>query len=111
MRRLPLKLAALAGFGLLCAGAGYAPPAAAATHVSVGLRIGAAPPPSRFERMPRHRSGYAWAPGYWRWDARARGYVRVGGYWVPSRSGRDYRLAGRLDGRYGGRFQHDDWRR
>ena len=69
MTRTPLKLALLAGLGLSFAGAMYAPPAAARTQVAVGVRIGVAPPPPRFERVPPPRRGYVWAPGYWRWNA------------------------------------------
>lgn len=86
------KLALLAGLGLALTTVGYAPPAAARTHVSVNLAIGA-PPPPRIERVPPPRAGYVWAPGYWRWNAPARRHVWVRGYWVQARPGYHYRPA------------------
>lgn len=88
MNKLPLKLALLAGFGLSLAGALYAPPATA--QVSVGINIGVAPPPPRYERVPPMRRGYAWAPGYWRWDRYANRHVWSGGHWVHARPGYRY---------------------
>ena len=111
MHRLPLKLAALAGLGLLCSGVGYAPPASAAPQVSLGIGIELAPPPTRFERPPPARRGYVWAPGYWRWDARARGYVWARGYWVQARPGWHYHRADWVHGRHGWEFQPGGWRR
>jgi len=93
MIRVPLKLALLAGLGLSFAGAIYAPPAAARTQVAVGINVGVAPPPVRFERVPPPRRGYVWAPGYWRWNAPARRHVWVGGSWVQVRPGYRYRPA------------------
>ena len=93
MTRLPLKLALLAGLGLGFAGAIYAPPAAARTHVAVGVSIGVPPPPVRYERVPGPRRGYVWAPGYWRWNAHAHRHVWVGGNWVHARPGYRYHPA------------------
>ena len=92
MTRTPLKLALLAGLGLSFAGAIYAPPATAHTRVAVGVRIGVPPPPVRIEHVAPRR-GYTWAPGYWRWNARAHRHVWVGGYWVHARPGYHYRPA------------------
>lgn len=93
MTRIPLKLALLAGLGLTFAGAIYAPSAAARTHVAVGISIGVAPPPVRFERVPPPRRGYVWAPGYWRWNGHAHRHAWVGGSWVHARPGYRYRHA------------------
>jgi len=57
----------------------------------VGVSIGVAPPPLRIERVGV-RVGYAWAPGYWRWNGHR--HVWVGGYWVPARAGYRYVGAG-----------------
>lgn len=54
------------------------------------VRIGP-PPPPRVEVIPRARPGYAWVPGYQRWDGRRYVWVRGqyrrpprrGGVWVP----------------------------
>ncbi len=101
---LPLKLALLAGLGMTFAGVTYAPPAAA--QVAVGVRIG--PPAPRFERAPPPRRGYAWAPGYWRYDGHR--HVWAGGYWVRARPGYRYAPARWVHGRGGWRFHHGYWR-
>ena len=95
MNRMTLKLAVLTGLGLGAAMTLVTPPAMAAEHVSVGvgIDIGVAPPPPRFVRAPPSRRGYVWAPGYWRWDARARRHVWAGGYWMRARPGYRYRPA------------------
>jgi hypothetical protein len=93
MNSMTLKLALLAGLGLGAATM-YAPPAMAAqVSVGVGIGIGVAPPPPRFERVPPPRRGYAWAPGYWRWDARVHRHVWVGGTWMRARPGYRYHPA------------------
>lgn len=83
------KLGLLAAFALAFAGAGMAPTAAAA-QVSVGVEVGVPPPAVRYARVPPPRAGYIWAPGYWRWNPRARRHVWVGGYWVHARPGYRY---------------------
>ncbi|MGP1667508.1 MAG: hypothetical protein ACTS5I_16705, partial [Rhodanobacter sp.] len=103
MMRTPLKLALLAGFGLAFAGTTYAPPAAARTQVVISTRVGATPPPPRYERVPAYRHGYVWAPGYWQWSARAHRYHWTGGSWVVARRGQHYQAAGWV--RHG-----NDWR-
>lgn len=111
MTRIPLKLALLAGLGLTFAGAMYAPPAAAHTQVAVGINIGVAPPPPRFERLPPARRGYVWAPGYWRWDGYAHRHVWVGGTWVRVHPGRHYRPARWVQHGRQWRFQPGYWGR
>jgi hypothetical protein len=111
MLRSPLKFALLAGFGLSLAGALYAPPATAHTRVAVGVSIGVAPPPARFERVPPPRRGYVWAPGYWRWNAPAHRHVWVGGYWVRMRPGYHYRPAHWVRHGHDWRFRGGYWSR
>lgn len=62
-------------------------PVSARTWVDVS--VGIAPPAPRFERVVV-RPGYAWSPGYWRWNGAC--HVWVGGYWLPARAG--YRYVG-----------------
>jgi hypothetical protein len=51
----------------------------------INISIGAAPPPVRYEAVPAPRSGYVWAPGYWRWqDPR---HVWTNGRWIEARPG------------------------
>jgi len=104
MNPLARKLAVLTGLGLALGSAAYVPEAAARTQVSV--QIGVAPPPARFERVPPPRRGYAWAPGYWRWDPYARRHVWVTGRWVPAHPGYRYRPAGWI--RYGNNWRFHD---
>lgn len=107
MKKMPLKLALLAGLGVAFAGASYAPPAAAQVYVTT--RVGVAPPPPRYERIPRARPGYVWAPGYWRWDGRR--HVWAGGYWVRGRPGYNWRPAYWDHGHDGWRFRRGYWAR
>ncbi|WP_242107123.1 hypothetical protein [Luteimonas aquatica] len=62
--------------------------AQAAGFVGVSVRV--APPPPRHERVVV-RPGYAWTPGYWRWNGRR--HVWVAGGYVPARAGYVYRPA------------------
>lgn len=92
---------------LLCAliAAGSAAMPAAA---QINIIIGQAPPPARYEAVPAPRSGYAWAPGYWRWDDKRHVWSdgrwimeRPGSYWVADRweprNGRHYYRPGRWE--------------
>lgn len=47
-----------------------------------------APPAPRYERVPRARPGYIWAPGYWDW--RGNRHEWVPGSWVRARHGYVY---------------------
>jgi hypothetical protein len=110
MKNTYLKLALVAALGLGFAGATmYAPPASAQVYVTT--RVGVAPPPPRYERIPRARPGYVWAPGYWRWDGRVRRHVWAGGYWVHARPGYAWRPGGWDHGRDGWRFRNGYWAR
>lgn len=42
-----------------------------------------APPPPRYEAVPRHRRGMAWVPGHWEW--RGHRHVWMQGHWVKAR--------------------------
>ncbi|HEY2739773.1 MAG TPA: YXWGXW repeat-containing protein [Thermoanaerobaculia bacterium] len=53
----------------------------ASAGVSVGIRVGAAPPPLRQEVVSaRPGPDYAWIPGSWEW--RHHDYAWVGGRWA-----------------------------
>jgi hypothetical protein len=107
MTKLTHKLALLAGLGLAIGAVSYAPPAPAASYVSV--TVGTRPPPPRYERIPSARPGYAWAPGYWNW-AGAR-YVWVGGHWYAPRHGYVYASPRWVPAGRGWRFERETWRR
>jgi len=109
MKNLSLKFALLAGLGVAFAGASYAPPASAQVYVTE--RVGIAPPPPRFERVPPPRVGYVWAPGYWRYDGRLHRHVWANGYWVRGRPGYTWRPAYWSRGPGGWRFRNGYWAR
>ena len=79
-----LLVSALMAAGLL-GGAALPLPSIAA----VDIYVNTAPPPPRHERVPDHRSGYVWAPGYWNWQGNR--HVWVKGHWVKERHGYSYR--------------------
>jgi hypothetical protein len=56
---------------------------AAAQNFSV--TIGTAPPAPQYEVVPPPRAGYAWAPGYWRWEHNH--HVWEAGHWMEHREG------------------------
>jgi len=41
------------------------------------------PPPLKTETPPAARSGYIWAPGYWKWEGGE--HVWVEGHWIETR--------------------------
>lgn len=47
-----------------------------------------APPQPRYERVPRLRPGYVWAPGYWDWRGNRHEWIR--GTWLRDRPGFTY---------------------
>jgi hypothetical protein len=49
------------------------------------VEVDVAPPPDRVEHVPPPRTGYVWAPGYWRWDHGHHVWVR--GHWIHERHG------------------------
>ena len=60
-------------------------PAAAQVRGTIVLDV--APPAPRVEVVPAPRVGYAWAPGYWRWDEPRRTHVWVEGRYIEQRPG------------------------
>jgi hypothetical protein len=62
--------------------------APAQAQVSVGVRIGIAPPPLRIDPPHRHRHGYIWIPGFWNWNGQQ--HVWIDGYWEIARPGYAY---------------------
>jgi len=51
----------------------------------LNIIIGVAPPIPRIEVVPAPRVGYAWAPGYWRWEGQR--HVWATGHWIQARPG------------------------
>ena len=81
---IPARRAAFAAAFALTVGAllGVHPGAAQA---AIGIDIDVAPPAPRVIVAPPPRAGFAWAPGYWRWNGHA--HVWHEGYWVRERRG------------------------
>ena len=71
--------------------------------------IDVAPPAPRVEVVPAPRSGYVWAPGYWRWTGHK--HVWVNGSWVHERHGWHYapHTWAQHDGRW--HYEEGGWRR
>jgi len=107
MKTLARTFAVLTALGLGLGASAYAPDAAARTQISVGINV--APPAPRYEVVPPPRVGYAWAPGYWRWDPYARRHVWVVGRWMPARHGYVYRQPRWEHYRGGWRFHDGYW--
>lgn len=82
-----MKRNVIIGAVLLASAAMYFP-AAAQAQVGVNIIIGTAPPPARYEVVPRPRHGYLWAPGYWDWNGRQ--YIWIQGHWERAYPGRIY---------------------
>lgn len=76
---------------MLALSAAFFLPATATAQTSLSIVIGDAPPPPRFESVPRARSGYLWAPGYWSWDGHR--HVWSAGHWEAERRGQQFRPA------------------
>lgn len=85
----PLLLAA--GLAVVSTCMVYTSDAEARVVVDVG--IGVPPPLPRPLPPPPPRAGYAWAPGFWRWDAPLHRHVWVDGHWERVRAGYAYRPA------------------
>jgi len=77
MKRTAVALLAVAA---ILAPAGLTPAAAQVFSLSIGT-----PPPAPiYEAVPAPRAGYAWAPGYWRWEHER--HVWVPGRWMTARA-------------------------
>jgi hypothetical protein len=80
-----------------------------AAGANVIVEIEVAPPPARVEVVPPQRTGYVWAPGYWRWEGRR--HVWIPGRWIKERPGHHW-IADRWvnkNGRY--YFEPGRWER
>jgi hypothetical protein len=80
-----------------------------ANQGSFNIVIGNAPPPPRYEVMPRARRGYEWAPGYWNWNGRR--HVWTDGHWERTRPGEYYQPAQWEQGNDGWRLHRGGWQR
>lgn len=92
-----MKLTLTSIAALLALGAATSMPVPAAAQVGFNLTVGTphvsiqfAPPAPRYERMPRHRRGYIWSPGYWQWSNQHHHHVWVSGSYMRAREGYMY---------------------
>jgi YXWGXW repeat-containing protein len=86
-------------FCALIALSSAAMPAAA----QININIGVAPPAPRYELVPAARSGYVWAPGFWRWEGQR--HVWMDGHWLEARPGSRW-VADRWEPRDGRHYYH-----
>ena len=98
---------------IVCAAALVAGANASLAQVSVNITVPGfvqvAPPPPRYEPMPRARPGNVWVPGHWVWNERA--YAWRGGYWQPARADHVYAPGRWVQADGGWRWAEGDWRR
>ena len=94
---------------LLCAVLALGPVAMpAVAQININIDLGVAPPAPRFEMVPAPRYGYAWAPGFWRWEGRR--HVWEQGRWIETRPG-SFWVADRWDARDGRHhFEPGHWK-
>ena len=84
-------------------------PAHADARVGVQIVIGNAPPPPRYEVVPRPRRDHVWVPGYWNWTGRK--HVWIGGHWQTVRAGHHYRRSEWRQSRHGWYLDRGGWQR
>ena len=72
--------------------------AAMPAAAQITINIGVAPPAPHYEMIPAPRSGYVWAPGFWRWENER--HVWANGRWIEARPG-SYWVADRWEPRDG----------
>ena len=78
----------------------------AAAQVGVSITVGTPPPAPIYEVVPAPRAGYAWAPGYWRWENER--HIWAPGRWIEARHGHHW-VADRwvrVEGPHGG-WRHE----
>lgn len=104
MTMRPLLL--YAALGLTALAGVQAFPADARSRVDIDVGVNVAPPPPRYERV-YVRPGYAWVPGYWRWNGY--GYIWVDGYYMNERPGYVY-VGPSWHAYYGAGWRGPHWR-
>jgi WXXGXW repeat (2 copies) len=74
------------------------------------LQIGTPPPAPVYEVVPAPRAGYAWAPGYWRWEHER--HVWMPGRWMAARAHHHWVADHWVEGPHGGwHYQQGHWDR
>ncbi len=56
----------------------------ALAYADADIIVTTAPPPAKVETIPAPRHGYAWSPGFWKWEDTQ--HVWVEGHWVEERT-------------------------
>ena len=75
---------------MITLGAAAWTPLPSMAQIGLNLAIDSAPPAPRFETVPAARRGYAWAPGYWKWDWDGGRHIWLAGHWENARDGYQY---------------------
>jgi hypothetical protein len=74
------------------------------------VEVNVRPPAPRVVVVPAPRAGYAWAPGYWRWNGRS--HLWVDGKWIREQRGKHWVPAHWEEGRRGyWHFEAGHWER
>lgn len=107
MRLSSLVLSAVMGCTALSACVVEGPPRRHAAYAVVDVDV--RPPPDRVVVVPAPRRGYAWAPGYWRWDGHT--HVWTEGRWVRERRGYHWVPAHWEENRGRWHFEDGHWAR
>ncbi|MYM37765.1 YXWGXW repeat-containing protein [Duganella qianjiadongensis] len=102
-----MRLSHLCSATLLALGTLALPLTPAQAQTEVSIVVSNAPPPLRFESLPPPRSGYVWAPGYWRWNGHR--YIWRTGHWEVLRQGYQYQTPVWHEYREGWRFEPGGW--
>ena len=106
MRIPTLLMTAVLSLTLAACVAAPPPRRYAPAYVEIEVR----PPPPRVVVVPPPRRGYAWAPGYWRWNGRT--HVWVDGRWLRERRDEHWVPAHWEEGRSGRwHFEEGHWER
>jgi hypothetical protein len=84
-------------------------PAPAMAQAAVDIMAFNAPPPQRYERVPRARRDFVWAPGHWNWNGRR--YIWIAGHWERVRHGHQYRNPEWRQGPNGWHLDRGGWYR
>jgi hypothetical protein len=72
-------------FAIAVVAAAVAASSPAFAQVDFNIVLGSPPPPPRVEIVPPMRVGYAWAPGYWRWEHDH--HIWAPGHYIEARRG------------------------
>jgi hypothetical protein len=104
----PFRLGALALAAAALAASAFSATAQVNIQINVPGIVQVAPPPLRYEAVPRARPGQVWVPGRWAWNERD--YVWYGGHWQQARPDYVYAPGRWVQAGGGWRWVDDQWK-